>query len=272
MDDWNENNHVFNIRLAKLTGLFQILNPETIKFLGRNVYHIVATIILLYTGVMSIILNASSLYYWADNIILSVDYGWKGIIAFFTAYKMWNVVYHSNDIWDCLAITRYDFTSQNLRNRHILDRWRERSVWITNTLAIVYLFSVALFTGSSYMFRDSISTVNNHDGSVGNYRQNLFNLYLLVTDETYNAHYDTFYFIETLYIVGVTTLFIAFDVLLVTLCLAVSCQMQMVNVAFESVGNKSLSDPHTPSIGEYMDFQVYISKLSELCIKTHTHL
>ncbi|XP_029346523.1 uncharacterized protein LOC115034286 isoform X2 [Acyrthosiphon pisum] len=245
MDIWNENNHVFNIRLAKLIGLFQILNPGSIKFLGRNVYHIVVAINMLFVCIVAMVFFASGVYYWSDGVLVGVDYGWKGITALFLTYKMWKVVYHSNDIWDCLTITRYDFTSQNLRDRQILDRWRERSVWITNTMAIAYLMSLVILLSGSLMFRHDTLTVKNHDGSVGNYRQNIMNLYFIVTDETYNAHYKTFYFIEMLFTVGGGTLFTAFDVLLVTLCLAISCQFQVVNAKFESVGYKSLCDSRT---------------------------
>jgi len=259
MDIWNENNHVFNIRLANLTGLFQILNPGSIKFLGQNVYHIVVVIIMLFVCVIAMVLIASGLYYWSDGILIGVDYGWKGITTLFLTYKMWKVVYHSIDIWDCLMITRYDFTSHSLQNRQILDRWRERSVWITNTMVIAYWTSLVLLVSSSLMFRHDTLTVKNHDGSaVGNYRQNIMNLYFIVTDETYNAHYNTFYFIEILFTVILATMFTAFDVLLVTLFLATSCQFQVVNAKFESVGYKLLCDPHRPHlVGEYMDCLVY---------------
>lgn len=133
---------------------------------------------------------------------------------------MWNVLYHSNDIRDCLTITRYNFTSDSIWNTHILDRWRERSEWITNIMIIVYSTSLVFFTGSSLMFRDNILTIKNHDGSVGIYHQNLVNLYFLVTDKTYNAHYETFYFIESLYTTCLIILFLVFDILLVTMCLA----------------------------------------------------
>jgi len=55
---------------------------------------------------------------------------------------------------------------------------------------------------------------------------------------------------EGLFVVSVLIAFFLFDVLVVTLCLAVSCQMQMICTAFESVGHKSLDD-HLSSIGEY---------------------
>nr|UMT69239.1 odorant receptor 53 [Myzus persicae] len=243
MDIWDQKNHVFNVRLAKVTGLFQILDPRTTKFRGRNLYHIVMAIIMLYVCVISVILAISSLYYWPYSIIVSVDYGWKGLMTLFLVHKMWNVVYHSNGIWNCLSITRYDFTSHSLRNRHVLDSWRDRSVRITTIMTVAYSTSSIVFAASSLIFRDDIMTVKNPNGSVGNYRQNLFNLYLIVTDQTYNAHYDTFYIVEVLYTVFLSILFFMFDFILVTLCLAVTCQMQMVNVSFESAGHKSVYDP-----------------------------
>ncbi|KAL5236084.1 hypothetical protein ACI65C_003494 [Semiaphis heraclei] len=193
-------------------------------------------------------LIVSGLYYSPNNIFASVEYGWKGMTSMFLTYRLWIVVYHSNDVWNCLTITRYDFASHNLRDRHILDRWRKRSVLITNTLAIVYFTTTLFFTGIFLIFRNDIMTIKFNDGSVGHYQQNLLNLFLIVTDETYNAYYGAFYFIEVLFAVLMANIIYVFDMLLVTLCLAVSCQMQMINAAFESFGNKSPSDPNTPII------------------------
>ncbi|KAL5236249.1 hypothetical protein ACI65C_003659 [Semiaphis heraclei] len=200
----------------------------------------------------------SGLYYSPNNIFASVEYGWRGMMSIFVIYRIWVVVYHSNDVWNCLTITRYDFTSHNLRDRHILDLWRKRSVWITNTMAIMYFMSLVFFVGIFLIFPDDIMTIKFNDGSVGHYRQNLINLILLVTDETYNAYYGVFYTIEVSFNVLLANIFFMFDMLLVTLCFAVSCQLQMINAAFESFGYESLSNPHTPIIGEYMVFVIYL--------------
>ncbi|KAL5236083.1 hypothetical protein ACI65C_003493 [Semiaphis heraclei] len=250
MDTSNEENlHLFNIKLARVTGLYQILDPGTIKFRGRNVYHIAIVIIMLYLSIISTMLIISCLYYSPNNIFASVEYGWRGIISMFLTYRMWIVVYHSNDVWNCLTITWYDFTSHNLRDRHILDLWRKRSVWITNTLAIVYFMTLVFYAGIFLIFPNGIMPIKNHDGSVDHYRQNLLNLFLIVTDETYNTYYGAFYFIEVSFNVWLVNIIFMFDMLLVTLCLAVSCQIQMINAAFESFGNKSPSDPNTQIIG-----------------------
>ncbi|KAL4084860.1 hypothetical protein QTP88_027739 [Uroleucon formosanum] len=247
MEIRNEKNHVFNIKLSKLTGLYQLLDPGTVKYLGRNVYHIAIVCVLLYMCLFSLISILSSLYYWTANISISMDYFWKSETTLYIIYKIYFVVCHSKEIWNCLSITRYDFTSFKYQNRHvILDRWRERLAWLTTIYAIMYLTATVSYLVITLAFSKDKLPVKNHDGSIGYYRQNAMNFYIIVSDGTYNAHYYMFYFIEALF-VGLTGLFFfIFDFLLVTLCFGMCCQMQIICSAFESVGHKSLRGLDSP--------------------------
>jgi len=110
IDIRNLKNHVFNIKLAKLTGLYQLLDPGTVKYCGRKMYRIAMVCVFLCTCLNSLILIPSGLYYWTKNIFLSIDYFWKSEVTLYTIYKMWLVVRHSNDIWNYLSIVRYDST------------------------------------------------------------------------------------------------------------------------------------------------------------------
>jgi hypothetical protein len=249
-DDRDEKYHIFNIRLAKFTGLYQMLDPRTTKCLGRNVYHIAFAFILMYLCAVSLMSTVSCLYYWTDNMSICLEDLWKVETALFIIYKMWIVIHHSNDIWSCLSITWYGFTSFGFRERHILDHWRKRSMRFSTLFAITYLICLAIFAGCTQAFRNKITPVKNRDGSVGYYRQNIMNFYIIVSDETYNAYYNTFCFAEALFTVSLAMLFLIFDILLVTLCFAICGQMQIINATFESVGHKSIRDSHSP-IGEY---------------------
>jgi len=250
MDVQNERNHVFNIRLAKFIGLYQILNPETLKYRGINIYHIVVAFNLLYMGVISIMMNIIGVYCWSVNLPLSMDYFWKAESMFYLIYKWFVIVRYSDAIWNCLSVTRYDFTSLSSQNRQTLDNWRRRSVWLTTFIATMYLSSLVSYLSSSLVFSNEKLPVKNHDGSIGNYRQSVMNLYFIVSDETYNAQYNTFYIIESAYLALSTVLFFTFDLLLISLYFALCCQIKLVCSAFESLGHKSLHDNHA-SIGEY---------------------
>ncbi|XP_016662181.1 uncharacterized protein LOC107884487 [Acyrthosiphon pisum] len=257
MDIRNETNHVFNIKLAKLIGLYQMLDPGAAKCRGRNIYHIGMACVLLYMCLVLMILVISGLYYWTVNVPISMDYFWKSESTLYVIYKMWFVVHHSDDIWNCLSITRYDFTSFSNRNRHVLDRWRERVSWSTTIYAIIYFTTCVSYLAITLAFSEVKSPVKNHDGSIGYYRQNAMNLYLIVSDDTYNAHFYTFYFVEALFGNLIGLFFFIFDFLLVTLCFSMCCQMQIVCSAFESVGHISLRDHHPPI--DYTDENIKIS-------------
>jgi len=250
MDIRDDQNPVFNITLAKFTGLYQMLNPQTTKYRGLNVYHFIVAFMAFWLFAIALILNFSGVYYWTANMPLSIDYHWKGFMSYYLSYQMYTTIYYSDDIWNCLSITCYGFTSHNLRDRHILDRWRKQSVLITTILLVTYITSLIIYFVSTLALSNDTLLIKNSDGSVSSYRQNLFNLYLFAPDETYNAHYYAFYMFEGLYLVFVSIAFCGFDILLVTLCLAISCQMEMICTAFESLGHKSLGD-EISLVGEY---------------------
>jgi len=254
VDIQNEKTCVFNIRLAKLTGFYQILDPETIKCRGRNAYQIFVAFVLFYLLVISIALFVSCLSLWTYYTSMSVMGFLEATNSFYACYKMWIVIYRSNDIWKCLSITRYGFTSLNYPKRDgqvLLDRWRARSVWYTDMLAGTYCFSVVFYVVCCLAFSNDMVQIKNHDGSIGNFRQNVLNLYFFASDETYNEYYKTLFVFEALFMAGLTIAYLVFDILLLTLCLAIQCQMQMICAAFESVNHKSLSDPHSSAIGRY---------------------
>jgi len=251
MDFRSEKNNVFNIKLAKLTGLYQILDPGTVKCRGRNIYHIAAGCVLLYLGLFSIILIFSCLYYWTVNIPVSMNYFWKLVCTIYTLYKIWVIVCYSNDIWNCLSITRYDFTSNTNRNRHIiLDRWRVRLVWLTKIYTTLYGVLIIVYLIFTLAFSGDKLPLKNHDGSIEYYRQNAMNLYLIASDETYNDNYYIFYIVEGIFCAFIVFFGLIFDIILVTLCYGICCQIEIICSAFKSVGHKLLRDPHTKT-GEY---------------------
>jgi len=189
MDIQNEKHHVFNVRLAKLTSLYQILDPGTIQFRGGNVYKIVVAFFLLYSLVVSTVIFVCFLHLWNYNTSMSLLDFFISTNSFYACSKIWIVIYRSDDIWDCLSITRYDFTSLTNRKQKghdILDHWRARSVWYTSFLAIAYCWSASCYTGCNLAFGDAMVPIKNYDGSIGNYRRNVLNLYLFASGETYN--------------------------------------------------------------------------------------
>lgn len=232
-----------------------MLDPGTTKYLGRNVYQMFVALFLLYLLVSAVVLMVGCLHFWTFDTSMSILDLLLAINSFYACYKMWIIFYRSDDIWDCLSITRYGFTSSSFRKRnghdYVLDRWQARSVWYTSSMAVAYCFSFVFYIRCHLIFGDAIRPIKNLDGFIGNYRWNVLNLSFLTSDETYNEHYNTFFVIEALFIVVITIFYLIFDILFLTLCLAICCQMQMIRDAFKSINHKSLlSDPHSSAIGK----------------------
>ncbi|XP_060857454.1 uncharacterized protein LOC132935036 isoform X1 [Metopolophium dirhodum] len=245
MDIRNEKNHIFNIKFTKLIGLYQMVDPNSIKCRGRNIYHVVMWCVMLYVFIVSMILVLSGLYNWSVNIPISIDYICKAVNTFYLTYKMCVIIRHSNTIWNCLSITRYDFTSFSNRNKHILDHWRERLTWFMTMYTTMYFTAIVNYSVATLAFSEVKSPVRNHEGSIEYYRMNNMNFYLIASEDTYNSHYNKFYFIETLFVFITAMFFLLFDLLLVILCFGMSCQLEMICSAYESVGHKSLRDQHS---------------------------
>jgi len=255
MDIRNEENHVFNIRLAKLTGLYQMLDPGTAKCLGRNVYKMVAAVFLWYLFVSTVVLVVGFLHLWTYDTSMSILDFFLAINSFYASYKTCIIFHHSDELWDCLSITRYGFASSGFRkwNGHgdVLDRWRARTVRYTSLMTVAYSFSVVFYIRCHRIFGDAIRPIKNLYGFIGNYRWNVLNLSFLTSNETYNEHYNTFFVIEALVIVVLSIFYLIFDILLITLCMATCCQMQTICDAIKSVNHKSLlSDPHSSAISK----------------------
>lgn len=156
-----------------------------------------------------------------------------------------------------MSIVRYRFTSCSIQSRHdnILEFWPMRSLRIRTIITVSYYLSILFYILCGLLvFRDTETLIKNRDGLISYYRQNIINLYFFFSTETFNAHFNTFYVVEALYVFASGTFFIIFEILLVTLCLGLCCQMQIINSAFESVGHTPLRDPNFSVDGKYPVF------------------
>lgn len=241
MKNIDDNELILNQLLAKILGLYQILDPKKVKLRGRfnNVYKSIFVILMLYQSIMSLILCLCGVYYWTNNTVESMIYLLISINILFANYKIYIVVHYSEDIWNCLSVTQFNFTNYRHQHRHILDLWRNLSIWLT------YIFTVLCFLMAIGMaiyplaFSNTFTVMKNHDVSSSTYGQNVLNLYLLFLEETYNTCFNVFYIIEIFCNTVILICIVIFDTILITLCLALTCQFQIICSSFELVGHKS---------------------------------
>lgn len=244
MNTGNEEKFIFNTAVAKIIGFYHLLNPETIKYRGFNIFHIIiVAFFVFYSSPIIMVMYFNSFYYWANNPTTSLVYLLNTTNCTFLSYKMVVIIYHSENIWNCMEITRFDFLSYKFYNKSILEKWRTISIKITTIYSTMIFLGFSCYILSPLLFTDSYYSIKNHDGSISNYRLSVFNLYSLLSSETLNKYFILFYSIEVLDSCAYGIVFILFDIILVTLCLAITCQLQMISRAFESIGHKSNIHP-----------------------------
>lgn len=233
----DEKKLLLNARMEKFVGIHRMLDPENISICGRNVHHIIVVLLVLFLCPVSIATGVSSLYYWKNNTTAATLYLGIAENYAFVCYKILIVVYYSEDIWNCMQITRFDFASHGHRDKRVLRDWRSRIVLYTNTFLTVSYGSLVYFVTLPLVFDRAFVDLENHDGSFGTYRLNVVNLCLFVPDETYNRHFHLFYAIETTSMIIFVLFITVFETSLITLCLAIAGQLQAISRAIESLGH-----------------------------------
>jgi len=185
------------------------------------------------------------LYYFINNIVEAMFYFAFVGNSMFMNYRMYLIFNHSKDIWDCLSVTKFDFTSCGLQGRHTLIAWRNLSIKYTSLYALSFLTMLIFYVLAPVVFSNTLMTMKNHDGSSSVYRPNVINLYLFVSEETYNTYFNVFHIIESFAVSITVFLLIVFDTIVNTLAIALCGQFEVITTAFESVGHNYLHSPNS---------------------------
>jgi len=232
--------------LVKILWFYENLISEKVKCRGRyNFYKSIFVILMLYQCLISLIICLSGFYYWTKNTIESMMYLITSINIVFANYKMYTIVYYSVYIWKCLSITQFNFTNYGHQHRRILDFWRNLSIRLTYTFKIMCFLLVIGVAMYPLTFGNTFLQMKDHNGLSSNYRLNVLNLNLLFSEETYNTYFYVFYIIEIFCIIVLLIHIIIIDTILITLCLAITCQLQTICDTFKLVGHKSLHSPNS---------------------------
>lgn len=231
--------YIINIRLAMYTGFYQMVCPESLTIFGRNVYHVCA---IVYLGFIAMLLTMipAGFYYWKNSLSQIVF----GLIILgnylFSCCKVVTIIRNSKQIWEYTEITRIDYmTSYKKYNYDILNKCMVLSTRITCIHSIFCYTLLILWFLLPTLFNDTYMKIKQWDGTYMNYRLNVHNLYMPgVSAETYNEYFSYFYVLEVVFGVCYILFTVLFDNFIVSMCLAISSQIDTINHAFSSVGHE----------------------------------
>lgn len=241
MDLKKEEQYIVNLKLEKLLGIYQLLDSsKSPKIFGRNVYHIGIVIVGLYMFPLSM-WNMIGVYRLTNDVIAMTFYiGCMGNFIF-ACFKIANILYYSSDIWRCIDITSFHFTSYLHYDSNVFKNWRKRSIQVSYVYNIVATICVTLWIFSPFLLRNTVVKIRRLDGSYSINRMNVYNMFLMVSEDTYNKHFDKFLFLEIIISLCFLYFTMIFDNIIIIMCIALSSQLDTINDGIRSLGYRCCS-------------------------------
>lgn len=235
---YDQKNTIINMKLSKIIGLYQILDPNSPHIFGYNILHVFVTLFLIYQ-VIVLIFCLYGIYFWINNIsqvILQLT-----ILANFSfgSYKILILIRNKDNMRKCIEMACNDFIQyKHSENNAIFLKYRMKS--LISTYVYVLMGFIILFAWSIFplIFNDNYITLKSLDGKQHNYHLNAFNVFFPVTSGTYNRFYILFHIIEVLFGVFYVTFSHIFDSLLISMCYAISSNLKTIKNAFQTLRQK----------------------------------
>lgn len=231
----NAKSYCIDFKLAKLLGFNQLLDSRSTTNFSYNFYHILNTILVSFL-VFTSIWNMISLYRLTNDIIAFAYCTVVTINFSLSCYKFINILYYSKAIRNSIDFISGNFLIYSHYNRNMFLDWRKYSVPILYMYNIIGFSICILWIVWPLVQNDTVLKIRHLDGTYTKHRMNIFNLFLTVSEETYNNRYNMFFLLEVVTTWCFYYFSIIFDIIMIIMCFALSSQLEIINDGIKSLG------------------------------------
>lgn len=229
----DEKNSIMNLRLMKITGFYQLINPQASKYFGFNLFKVAATLEIM-SGVISIILICLSSYYYLDNTNELMSHFMLIVAMCFSSFKIFWVSKNSKSIWNNLDMTSIYFLSYKEHKKEILQTARNKSISTTILVVILWSSVTLAWSISPFFSKDIFVDIKIHN-ETRRFRSNTLNNVYPVSEEFYNEHFLYFYIYEMHPSILWGHATIAYDTFVISICIAISFQLKTIANSYSSL-------------------------------------
>lgn len=217
-----------NLPVMRLVGLHQGLNPDGPRLCGWHAFKCAATAEMAYILTFCA-LDALSAYHCSGDFDQVARFAMLFVNALNTVGKLYYTVSRADAIWDCLRLTSFAYLRCGRRDDPVLRTGRSLSMAGTTSFLVMWTAVVTLWTATPLFMGDGVRlTAQTADGP-RRYRYNPINVMLpAVSDAFYNRHFAFFYAAESLSFLFCLHATFVFDLLVITIGLAVVYQLRAV--------------------------------------------
>jgi len=230
----SEHQFIINMKLMKLTGLYQLLDPNTVKLFGYNIFKLGGILVIVYLAFV-LLASSMSIHYLYDFTAI-VKYILTIVAMLFAMIKMYFIIRNSDLLWEFIGFTSIHFLSFDDHRKNILINARTISLTATNTFTIHWIFISAVYIFPSIIVEDNYIKIKSENETYNEFRYNVINLKYPVTAEFYNNNFLMFNLIEILTILFYFHSMIIYDYLIISMCIAITYQLKTISLSYSELG------------------------------------
>ncbi|XP_025409427.1 uncharacterized protein LOC112682880 [Sipha flava] len=226
---------VADLRLFRAIGLYQMLNPSDRRSGDRLRLAYRAGVALAFAlqsvQIVGLFFTLNDLRRFAYMTVMVFN----GLMCVLKGHVL---VMKADQLWAVLDVARYRYTVCGARDPSALHRCRATLAVLLRTFAVLS-FSTLIIWSTMPLFMDPYVPITKPDGTVGQYRTTIDNLWFpAMTESVYNYTpvwafiYSMEVFICTFNVIS----WLLFDSCMVTMCFVLNAQFRTMAAGYESLG------------------------------------
>lgn len=225
------------MKATKIIGLYHVLSPNSPRLLGYNIIHIIIALLSVYETII-LTFCLIGVYYWKNNtsqVVLQLT-----IFSNFSfgCYKILSTVRKPDDLRKCIQVACGDYMKYKFYKNIYFKKCRSKSLLVTNVYMMLGFLILFMWSVSSFVFGKRYIVLKNPEGIWCSYHLNAFNVFFPVNCEKYNRYFILFHILEILFGGFYVVCSHNFDILLISMCFAISTHLKSIGNAYSTLRKK----------------------------------
>lgn len=251
-----ENGTIVDVKLFKVIGLWQTLNPTmyTDSVLNGRLYKWVLQV-FFWMMFITIVSNTVMLREASNDFQRFMYLSMLIIISINNTIKVYVLLNKSDQMSAVLDLAQYAFTSCSRRDPSLLSQCRGNLFALLRAIVVINYVVTAIWSVLPFFIDEPLSVIQ-LDGTVRKYRVCIVNVWVPLSYAMYNttAGWYLVYVYELFMMVCNILAWVMFDIYMITMCFALNVQFRILAAGYEALGNgpctglfNCINKPYSPT-------------------------
>ncbi|XP_022167528.1 uncharacterized protein LOC111031756 [Myzus persicae] len=241
----SEKNYAFDLILFKTIGYYQMVDPNTKKIFGFNIYNVINITLVIFTSIMTLI-GLSGFLYKVDSIAYEENSFQNIQMLFYLScislgnLKIAITVYNADAIWKLLNVAHESFISNKYckQDKYKLNISGKQFVRIFPWYFFLFFMTAVSWSIVPIVVNNQVESKETQNNE-NIYMTNVANLRYPITVKTYNTYYKSFYALEFILVFYCAYGLVVFDLFIVALLQLLATHYEIISSAYENFKYKA---------------------------------